>query len=209
MSVLSEKEKMISGEFYNPRDPELLEMYHKARKLMKELNQLDSRNAKGRNSLIRELLGSAGSGLWIESPFYVNYGENIHIGEHTFVNMNCVFLDDGIITIGKNGLIAPSVQIYTATHPVSAKERIVSMEVSEKDQNVLVDKKISVPKYRTYAKSVTIGDNVWIGGNAVIMPGVVIGNNVTIGAGSVVTRSIPDGVVAVGNPCRVVRKIDP
>jgi maltose O-acetyltransferase len=209
MSVLSEKEKMISGEFYNPRDPELLEMYHKARKLMKELNQLDSRNAKRRNSLIRELLGSAGSGLWIESPFYVNYGENIHIGEHTFVNMNCVFLDDGIITIGKNGLIAPSVQIYTATHPVSAKERIVSMEDFEKDQNGLVDKKISAPKYRTYAKPVTIGHNVWIGGNAVIMPGVVIGNNVTIGAGSVVTRSIPDGVVAVGNPCRVVRKIDP
>jgi len=208
MSALSEKEKMLAGEFYNPRDPGLLEMYHKSRKLLKEFNNLDSRNAKRRNGLIRELLGNAAPGLWIESPFYCNYGENIFIGEHTFVNMNCVFLDDGIITIGKNGLIAPSVQIYTATHPVSAKERIVSLDDFENDQRGLVHKVISAPKYRTYTKPVTIGDNVWIGGNAVIMPGVVIGDNVTIGAGSVVTRSIPDGVVAVGNPCRVVRKID-
>jgi maltose O-acetyltransferase len=205
---MSEKNKMLSGEFYNPRDPELLEMYHATRKLLLEFNQLDSKNAKRRNKLVRELLGEVGAGVWIESPFYCNYGKNISIGEHTFVNMNCVFLDDGYIKIGKNGLIAPSVQIYTATHPVSASERIVSLGRGNVGSEQSSSNSTQMPKYRTYSKPVSIGDNVWIGGNAVIMPGVEIGNNVTIGAGSVVTKSISDGVVAVGNPCRVLRKIE-
>jgi maltose O-acetyltransferase len=205
MSELTERDKMLGGEFYNPRDLELLEMYHAARKLLLEFNHLDSRNAKRRNKIMRELLGNAGAGIWVEAPFYCNYGRNISIGEHTFVNMNCVFLDDGLINIGKNGLIAPSVQIYTATHPVSVSERIVSQ--GKKDDGSTAGNML-MPKYRTYAKPVVIGDNVWIGGNAIIMPGIEIGDNVTIGAGSVVTKNIPDGVVAVGNPCRVIQKIE-
>lgn len=205
MSESTEREKMLTGEFYNPRDVELLEMYHVARKLLFELNQLDSRNAKRRNKIVRELFGVAGAGIWVESPFYCNYGKHISIGEHTFVNMNCVFLDDGYITIGKNVLIAPSVQIYTAVHPVSASERIVSMGKMDIERDLI---NTQMPKYRTYAKTVTIGDNVWIGGNAVILPGVKIGDNVTIGAGSVVTKNIPNGVLAVGNPCRVIKQIE-
>ena len=191
---MTEKEKMLNGDFYNSRDRELLKMYHRARKLMQAYNHLDSENGDERKKILEELLGKVDPGVWIEAPFFCDYGENIAIGENTFINCNCVFLDNNIIILGSNGLIGPHVQIYTATHPVNAKERIIT----DDDENT---------SYRTRSKPVIIGDNVWIGGNTTILPGITIGNNVTIGAGSVVTKDIPHNVVAFGNPCQVVRKI--
>ncbi|MDN5203505.1 sugar O-acetyltransferase [Fulvivirgaceae bacterium BMA10] len=192
---MTEKQKMLNGEFYNSRDPELIEIYHKARKLMHQYNNLDSRNTGERERILHELLEHKGEGVWIETPFFCDYGEHISIGDNSFINTNCMFLDNNKIVIGNNALIAPYVQIYTAAHPLSAKDRIKS-RASEKEA-----------VYLTSTKPVRIGDNVWIGGNSVILPGVVIGNNVTIGAGSVVTKDIPDDVLALGNPCQVVRSI--
>lgn len=188
---MTEKEKMLKGLSYNSRDPELLAMYHNARKLLKQYNNLDSEDTNERDQILKDLLGLKGSGVWIEAPFFCDYGENIFIGKNTFVNTNCMFIDNNTITIGKNGLIAPFVQIYTATHPINASERIISTK--------------NKTHYQTFTKHVWIGDNVWIGGNSIIFPGVTIGNNVTIGAGSVVTKDIPDNVLAYGNPC-VVKK---
>lgn len=186
---MAEKEKMLKGEPYNSRDPELIEMYHKARQLLQEYNQLNSREAGRRDALLAGLLGAKGAGVWIEAPFYCDYGENIFIGENTFINTNCIFLDSNEIRIGRNGLIAPYVQIYTAGHPLRAADRIKQSG------------------YLTSSRPVAIGDNVWIGGNTVVMPGVTIGDNATIGAGSVVAKSIPGDVLAFGNPCKVIRKI--
>ncbi len=191
---MTEKEKMLKGDFYNSRDPELLGMYHKARRLLKQYNNLDSELLEERVQILTELFDHKGDGVWIESPFFCDYGENISIGENTFVNTNCMFLDNNKIIIGKNGLIAPYVQIYTANHPLKASERIIS------DGNET--------RYLTSTKPVKIGDNVWIGGNSVIFPGVTIGNNVTIGAGSVVTKDIPDNVLAFGNPCKVRKELN-
>lgn len=190
---MTEKEKMLRGDFYNSRDPELIGIYHRARKLLKRYNNLDSELTDERERTLTELLGYKGPGVWIEAPFFCDYGENISIGEDTFINTNCMFLDDNKITIGKNGLIAPYVQIYTALHPLKASERIVHDKAKA--------------NYLTSTKPVTIGDNVWIGGNTVILPGVIIGNNVTIGAGSVVTKSLPNDVLALGNPCVVKRSL--
>lgn len=189
----TEKQKMLSGEIYDPRNAELIQQYHKARKLILAYNTLDSTDIKSRNQILADLLGHIESGVWIEAPFFCDYGENISIGENTFVNTNCIFLDDNRITIGKNGLIAPYVQIYTASHPLKASERINNTQ--------------SGAPYKTLTMPVTIGDNVWIGGNTVIMPGVTIGDNVTIGAGSVVTKDIPSDVLAFGNPCKVIKQL--
>ena len=188
----SEKEKMLTGEVYNSRDPELLERYHLARELMLEFNQLSSRNFERKSEILHQLLGEVGDGVWIEAPFYCDYGQNIKLGKNTFLNFNCLFLDDNSITVGKNGLIGPNVQIYTASHPLAAHERIVA-DPEE--------------RYLTLTKAVHIGDNAWIGGNTLIMPGVTIGNNVTIGAGSLVTKDIPDNCLAMGSPCKVVRQL--
>lgn len=193
---MTEKEKMLKGEYYNSRDGELLAMYHRARKLTQAFNSLDSTLADERNKILNDLLGAKGENVWIESPFFCDYGELIFIGDNTFVNTNCIFLDNNEIRIGKNSLIAPYVQIYTASHPLKASERIIQAG-SGAGRNT----------YLTSSRPVIIGDNVWIGGNTVIMPGVVIGDNVTIGAGSVVTKNIPAGVLAFGNPCRVAREI--
>ena len=190
---MTEKEKMLNGDHYDSRDSELIKLYHKARRLLKEYNHLDSESTPQRERILTELFEFKGTGVWIESPFFCDYGENISIGENTFVNTNCMFLDNNKITIGKNGLIAPYVQIYTAGHPLKASERLVG--------------KGKETRYLTSTKPVTIGDNVWIGGNSVIFPGVEIGNNVTIGAGSVVTKSIPDNVLAFGNPCEIKKEL--
>lgn len=190
---MTEKEKMLRGDHYNSRDPELIRMYHRARKLILVYNQLGSDNIIKREKLLKDLLGFIGEGVWIEAPFFCDYGENISIGQNTFVNMNCIFLDDHKIRIGENGLIAPHVQIYTAVHPLKASDRII-------DDG-------SGSKYLTSSKPVSIGDNVWIGGNSVIFPGVEIGNNVTVGAGSVVVKSLPDNVLAYGNPCVIQKEL--
>jgi maltose O-acetyltransferase len=189
----SNLQKMLDGEAYDSRDPKLLELYHRARALMSAYNTCDSRDTDQRNNLLSQLLGKVEKGVWIESPFFCDYGINIEIGENTFVNTNCMFLDDNKIRIGKNGLIAPYVQIYTASHPLKAADRIYQEGEST--------------RYHTFTEPVIIGDNVWIGGNTVIFPGLTIGNNVTIGAGSVVTKDIPDDVLAFGNPCRVVKSL--
>ena len=190
---MTEREKMLKGELYNTRDPELLGMYHRARKLLKEYNNLDSNCIEEKTNILSELLASHGAGVWIEAPFYCDYGSNISIGHNTFINTNCMFLDNNMISIGCNGLIAPYVQIYTASHPLRASERILGEGVNA--------------RYVTSTKPVYIGDNVWIGGNSVIFPGVRIGDGVTIGAGSIVTRDIPDNVLAYGNPCEVIKQI--
>lgn len=190
---MTEKQKMLSGIPYNSRDPELISMYHRARKLLKTYNNLDSELLKERDEILKQLFEFKASGVWVEQPFYCDYGEFISIGENTFINTNCIFIDNNKISIGKNGLIGPHVQIYTSTHPLRAAERIVEKGLSS--------------TYITSSKPVTIGDNVWIGGNSVILQGVTIGNNVTIGAGSVVTKDIPDNSLAFGNPCRVQGEI--
>ena len=190
---MTEKEKMINGEVYDSRDAELLKMYHRARKLLQAYNTLDSELLEERERLLNELLAKKAAGVWIEAPFFCDYGSNISIGQNTFVNTNCMFIDNNTISIGKNGLIAPFVQIYTATHPIKAAERVIDEAHSS--------------RYLTHTKPVVIGDNVWIGGNSIIFPGVTIGNNVTIGAGSVVTKDIPNDVLAYGNPCKVIKAL--
>lgn len=192
---MSEREKMLAGQLYDCGDEELLTQWHRAKNLMRDYNLTDSADLKEKERILNELLGGRGRNLWITAPFYVDYGNNIYFGNNCEVNMNCTFLDDNIIRIGDNALIAPNVQIYTAFHPTNAIERFG--EPKE-------DGSFAFCKTRT--APVTIGNDVWIGGGAILMPGVTIGDNVVIGAGSVVTRDIPSNTVACGNPCRVMRQ---
>lgn len=189
INPMTEKEKMLAGLEYNSRDPELLEMYHHCRAILLQYNNLDSTDQVRRHELLNSLFHKMEPGVWIEAPFYCDYGKNISIGANTFINVNSVFIDNNLITIGQNVLIGPGVHIYTSLHPVSANERIHN------------------GKYKTNTKQVVIGDRVWVGGNSVIFPGVTIGNDTTIGAGSIVTKDIPGGVLAFGNPCKVVREL--
>ena len=192
---MSEREKMLAGQLYDCGDEELLTQWHRAKNLMRDYNLTDSADLKEKERILNELLGGRGRNLWITAPFYVDYGNNIYFGNNCEVNMNCTFLDDNVIRIGDNALIAPNVQIYTAFHPTNAIERFG--EPKE-------DGSFAFCKTRT--APVTIGNDVWIGGGAILMPGVTIGDNVVIGAGSVVTRDIPSNTVAGGNPCRVMRQ---
>lgn len=194
---MTEREKMLAGQLYDCGDAELLAQWHKAKDLVRDYNQTDSANAREKERILSELLGGKGKNLWITAPFYVDYGNNIYFGNNCEVNMNCTFLDDNIIRIGDNALIAPNVQIYTAFHPTNAADRFGG---AKEDGSFAFCKTQTAP--------VVIGNDVWIGGGAIIMPGVTIGNNVVIGAGSVVTKDIPDHTVAFGNPCRVVREND-
>ncbi len=166
-------------------DDSVMEQQKRARVLTQKLNTMDRSDFKGLAEVVRELLGRS-EGAWINPPFYCDYGFNIEVGRNFFANYNCTMLDVAKITIGDNCFMAPNVSIYTAGHPVHPDVR-----------NALYE----------YGIPVTIGDNVWIGGNVVICPGVTIGSNCVIGAGSVVTRDIPDWTIAAGNPCRVIRKI--
>lgn len=193
--MMTEKEKMLAGQLYDCGDPELLAQWHKAKDLVREYNQTASNDSVKKGQILKELLGGHGKNLWITPPFYVDYGENIYFGNNCEVNMNCTFLDDNKICIGHNALIAPNVQIYTAFHPTNATERFGEPKEDG-----------SFEFCKTQTAPVHIGDNVWIGGGVVILPGVHIGNNVVIGAGSVVTKDIPDNTVACGNPCRVIRE---
>ena len=192
---MTEREKMLAGQLYDCGDAELLTQWHKAKNLAREYNQLDSTDAAAKDRILTELLGGRGANLWITAPFYVDYGNNIYFGNNCEVNMNCTFLDDNRIVIGDNALIAPNVQIYTVFHPTNAADRFGP----QKEDGAFAFCK-------TQTAPVIIGNNVWIGGGAILLPGVHIGNNVVIGAGSVVTRDIPDNTVACGNPCRVVRE---
>ena len=184
----SEKDKMLGGELYDPLDPQLVAERRRARLLFKALNDTRDDQQEERARLIKELIPASGRDTWIEPPFYCDYGSNITLGDKVFFNFNCVVLDVAPVRIGSGVLFGPAVQIYAATHPLSAAARRAGAE---------------------YGKPVTIGDEVWVGGGAIICPGVNIGARSVIGAGSVVTRDIPEGVVAVGNPCRVVREVGP
>lgn len=184
---MTEREKMLAGELYLATDPELLHMRSRARRLFGAYNQLDHADAAARKRLLTQLLGSLGEGVEIMAPFHCDYGCHIYLGNNVFMNFNCIILDCAEVRIGNNVLMGPNVQIYAATHPLLASERIKGPEL---------------------AAPVTIGDNVWLGGSAVICPGVTIGENTTIGAGSVVTKDIPANVFAAGNPCKVIRQLD-
>ncbi len=192
---MTEMMKMLAGELYDCGDAELMAIWNKAKNLMRQYNQLDYSDVQGQAAILAELLGEKGANTQITAPFFVDYGKFIRLGNNCEVNMNCVFLDCNWITIGDNALIAPGVHIYTVFHPVSAKDRMNP------------NPKGNFPFAVSKTAPVTIGDNVWIGGGSIIMPGVTIGNNVTIGAGSVVTKSLPDNVLAYGNPCRVIKSI--
>ena len=191
----TEKEKMLAGEFYDPGDHELINRWHLAKKLMKEYGQAETTNKVLLDKILEELLGSKGENVWITAPFYVDYGENIHLGSNVEINMNCVFLDCNNIIIGDNSGIGPNVQIYAVGHPVDPKERLTNKNES------------NAPAFwNSFTAPVTIGSNVWIGGGSIILPGVTIGDNTTIGAGSVVSKSIPANCLALGSPCKVIRK---
>jgi len=183
----SEKEKMLSGELYDPMDATLAEERLRTRLLIKKLNDGREDQVEERAQILKELIPHAKEGLWLQPPFYCDYGSNIILGEKVFFNFNCVVLDVMEVVIGDRTLFGPNVQIYTATHPIDHLQRASGVE---------------------YAKSITIGNDVWVGGSAVICPGVSIGDRTVIGAGSVVTKDIPSDVFAAGNPCRVIRKID-
>ena len=183
----TEKEKMLAGELYNALDAELSEERLRARMLIKELNDSEEGEKEKRKRLLSELLPNSGVNLWLQPPFFCDYGTNLYIGDNVFFNFNCVVLDVMRVQIGNRTMFGPSVQIYAATHPLSAKERATGLE---------------------YGRPVIIGEDVWVGGGVVICPGVTIGDRSVIGAGSVVTRDIPSDVFAAGNPCRVIRGID-
>ena len=181
----SETEKMLAGELYDPLDPELVRARDRARDLCQDLNATREADQEGRRRILRALFGAGGESVWMQPPFYCDYGANIHLGERVFFNFNCVVLDVCRVVIGDFTLFGPAVQVYTATHPLNAELR----------------------RKQEFGKPVTIGSDVWVGGGAIICPGVTIGSRTVIGAGSVVTRDIPAGVFAAGNPCRVIREI--
>ena len=188
---------MLAGEPYNSRDPELLALAHRARALLATFAALPSTDTDARHRVLADLLGSVGDGVWIEPPFFCDYGAHVTIGSGTFVNVNCVFLDSAAIRIGADVLIAPGVQLLTVTHPLAAAERIVAPS----------ERSAGTAPYRTYARPITVGDGAWLGAGAIVLPGVTIGANAVIGAGSVVTSDIPPDCLALGQPCRVQRSL--
>ena len=183
---MTEKELMLSGQLYVANDAELAKDNAKARRLTRLINTATEEQAEYRLQLFRELLGNIGQTFWIEPPFRTDYGCNTYIGDNFYANYDCIFIDVAPIHIGNNVFFGPRVCLYTAGHPVDAEVRNTQLE---------------------YGKSIKIGNDVWIGGNTVVNPGVTIGDNVVIGSGSVVTKDIPGDVIAAGVPCRVIRKI--
>jgi maltose O-acetyltransferase len=183
----TEREKMLSGEWYLATDPELVAMRLRARRLVQRYNASDPGAAMERHTLLEELLGGVGRDAVIEPPFHCDYGTHVTIGDGVFANFGCVFLDCAPITIGAQTQLGPAVQLYTATHPIDAAARVAGPEG---------------------ALPIAVGRRVWLGGGTIVLPGVTIGDDTVIGAGSVVTRDVPAGVIAVGNPCRVLRAID-
>lgn len=182
----TEKEKMLAGELYDASDSLLTTERRNARLLCKKYNDSTVEQMLLRKEILSELIGGFCKGLEIEPPFYCDYGSNISVGEKVYFNFNCVVLDVNKVTIGSNVLFGPSVQIYTATHPMDYKVRAEWLESG---------------------KPITFGSDIWVGGGAIICPGVKIGDRSVIGAGSVVTKDIPPDSFAAGNPCKVIRSI--
>ena len=183
---MTQKERMLANLPYNAWMDGLEEERIENKKKIYEYNNLPPEQWDRKTELLKNILGKTGEYVHINAPFHCDYGYNIEVGENFFANYNLVILDVGKVRIGDNAQIAPNVSIYTAGHPIHPDSRNSGYE---------------------YGIDVNIGDNVWIGGNVCIMPGVTIGDNVVIGAGSVVTKDLPDNVIAVGNPCKVVREI--
>ncbi|HEY9517106.1 MAG TPA: sugar O-acetyltransferase [Gemmatimonadaceae bacterium] len=181
----SERERMVAGTMYDPLDPDLVVARERARDLCQALNASRESDAEERRRILCELFGAGGDTVWMQPPFFCDYGSNIELGERVYFNFNCVVLDVCPVRIGSYTLFGPAVQILTAMHPMNSDLR----------------------RQREYGKPIEIGSDVWVGGGAIICPGVRIGSRTVIGAGSVVTRDIPGDVLAVGNPCRVVREI--
>ncbi len=192
---MKEFDKMIAGQYYHANDPELGELRKKAHQLAIDFNNTQEYETEKRSQLIKELLGKVGKNCWIEPNIRVDYGQNVFLGDRFYANFDCIFLDCAPITFGNDVFIGPRVCFYTACHPIHYLDRNQFIN----DKGVLDDLE--------YAKPISVGSNVWIGGSTVILPGVTIGDNVVIGAGSVVTKSLPSNVVAVGNPCHVIREI--
>ncbi|MGN9779113.1 sugar O-acetyltransferase [Micromonospora sp. H33] len=182
----SMKERMLAGEPYIADEPEILADLDRAARLMERFNSSSASDPEGRLAALRDLLGGLGEDTWIRPPLYVDYGTRITIGPRSFVNVNAVLLDVAAITIGADVQIGPNVQLLTPTHPVEPEPRRAKWEA---------------------AKPITIGDNVWLGGGAIVLAGVTVGENTVVGAGAVVTKDLPPNVIAVGNPARVVREL--
>jgi maltose O-acetyltransferase len=180
-----EFQRMLAGELYDPLDSELVRARVRARDLCQDLNATRERDQDDRRRILRELFGRGGDSVWMQPPFFCDYGSNILLGERVFFNFNCVVLDVCRVTVGDFTLFGPAVQVYTATHPMNAALR----------------------RRQEFGKPVAIGSDVWVGGGVIICPGVTIGSGTVIGAGSVVIRDLPAGVFAAGNPCRVIRPI--
>jgi maltose O-acetyltransferase len=181
----TERQKMLAGEMYDPLDPELVAARERARDLCQQLNATRESQEAERRRILTDLFGAGGDSVWMQPPFYCDYGANIELGHRVFFNFNCIVLDVCPVRIGDFTLFGPAVQIYTPLHPFNAEQR----------------------RREEFGKAIEIGSDVWVGGGAIILPGVRIGSRAVIGAGSVVTRDVPDGVFAAGNPCRVIRTI--
>jgi maltose O-acetyltransferase len=181
----TERQKMLAGELYDPLDADLATARARARDLCQALNATRERDQDERRGILQTLFGTGGDTVWMQPPFFCDYGTNIELGERVFFNFNCIVLDVCRVRIGSYSLFGPAVQIYTPMHPFDAELR----------------------RTQEFGKPVDIGSDVWVGGGAIILPGVRIGSRAVIGAGSVVTRDVPDGVFAAGNPCRVIREV--
>lgn len=184
---MTEKEKMLAGQLYSPQDPELRRMHLKAKKLCHKFNSINPANEKKLQKITKKLFGKTGKNVKVTPPIRCDYGANITVGENFFSNFGLIVLDVNKVTIGRNCMIAPNVGLYSATHPVSSKERYKGVE-------------LGLP--------ITIGDNCWIGAGAIINPGVTLGNNVVVASGAVVTKSFPDNVLIGGCPAKIIKFIE-
>lgn len=184
--IRSEHEKMLANEPYRSSDPELVQARTRARLLLARFNASSPLVLDARRAILQELIGDLSDEVWIEPPFYCDYGTHIRVGRGTYFNFGCVVLDCNRVEIGAYCQFGPNVQLYTAYHPVNPEQRRTGLEM---------------------AAPIRIGENVWVGGGAIVGPGIEIGADTVIGAGSVVTRSLPARVVAVGNPCRMIREL--
>ena len=186
MPSRSEREKMLAEERYNCLHPDLQAERAKVKELLRRFNRTET--GAEQRIILSQLLGSVGEGSIVEPPFYCTYGKNTTLGDHAYLNFRCTILDNNEVRIGRHAMIGPGVQIYTAAHPLQAEARNEGWEV---------------------AKPVVIEDTVWIGGSAILLPGVTVGRNAVVGAGAVVTRDVPAYTVVAGNPAKVIRRIEP